>query len=57
VFVRVGGYASAHEFSNGFAAALLMSALLSLGGAAMGLRLRGRIAPVAPANNIEGAKA
>jgi len=57
VFVRVGGYASAHEFSNGFAAALLTSALLSLAGAAMGLRLRGRIAPAAPTNNIEGAKA
>jgi EmrB/QacA subfamily drug resistance transporter len=57
VFVRVGGYASAHEFSNGFAAALLTSALLSLAGAAMGLGLRGRIAPAAPADNIEGAKA
>ena len=57
VFVRGGGYASAHEFSNGFAAALLMSALLSLAGAAMGLRLRGRIAPAVPANHIEGAKA
>jgi EmrB/QacA subfamily drug resistance transporter len=57
VFVRVGGYASAHEFSNGFAAALLASALLSLAGAAMGLGLRGRIAPAAPADNIEGAKA
>lgn len=57
VFVRVGGYASAHEFSNGFAAVLLTSALLSLAGAATGLRLRGRTAPAAPANNVEGAKA
>jgi len=40
VFVRAGGYGSAHEFSAGFAASLATSALLSLGGAAMGLRLR-----------------
>jgi len=57
VFVRVGGYASAHEFSNGFAAALLTSALLSLAAAATGLRLRGRTALAAPPDNVEGAKA
>lgn len=59
VFVRTGGYANAHEFSNGFAAALVTAALLSLAGAAMGLRLRGKPAQAAPAasNNVEGAKA
>ena len=57
IFVRVGGYASAHDFRNGFAAALLTSALLSLAGAAVGLRLRGRTASAASANNVEGAKA
>jgi EmrB/QacA subfamily drug resistance transporter len=55
VFVRVGGYGSAHAFSNGFAAALWTSALLSLAGAAMGLRLRGPQARSAPTRNVEGA--
>jgi EmrB/QacA subfamily drug resistance transporter len=52
VFVRAGGYGSAHEFSAGFAASLATSALLSLGGAAMGLRLRGRRSTMqAPTSN------
>jgi len=55
MFVRAGGYASAQEFSNGFAAALWTSALLSLAGAAMGMRLRGRQAHAAPGPNVEGA--
>jgi len=55
MFVRTGGYASAREFSNGFAAALWTSALLSLAGAAMGLRLPGRQAHPAPTPNVEGA--
>jgi len=55
VFVRVGGYASAQAFSNGFAAALWTSALLSLAGAAVGMRLRGRQAHSAPGPNVEGA--
>jgi MFS family permease len=57
VFVRVGGYASPREFSTGFAAALITTALLSLAGAAMGLRLRGRAAPQPATTNVEGAKA
>jgi EmrB/QacA subfamily drug resistance transporter len=57
VFVRTGGYASAHEFGKGFAAALVTSALLSLAGAAMGLGLRGRPAPLPATTNVEGAKA
>jgi len=42
VFTRVGGYASPQQFSAGFAAVLAVSAALSLAGAAMGLRLKGR---------------
>jgi EmrB/QacA subfamily drug resistance transporter len=57
VFVRTGGYASAHEFSNGFAAALVTTALLSLAGAAVGLRLRGRAVAPPASVKVEGAKA
>lgn len=57
VFVRTGGYASAREFSNGFAAALVTTALLSLVGAVVGLRLRGRVVVQPAAVNVEGAKA
>ena len=58
VFVRAGGYGSAHDFSKGFAAALMTTALLSLAGAAIGLRLRGKQAQPAPAaHNVEGVKA
>jgi EmrB/QacA subfamily drug resistance transporter len=58
VFMRVGGYANARTFSDGFAAALVTCAVLSLAGAAMGLRLRGRGVQAAPASaNVEGAKA
>jgi hypothetical protein len=57
VFVRAGGYASAREFGGGFSAALITCALLSLAGAAMGLRLRGRVAPQPVATDIKGAKA
>lgn len=56
VFLRHGGYASAREFSDGFAAALIAAAAMSLAGAIVGLRLRGRPAPK-PATNLEGAKA
>jgi EmrB/QacA subfamily drug resistance transporter len=42
VFTRVGGYASPQQFSAGFTAVLGISAALSLAGAAVGLRLRGR---------------
>lgn len=42
VFMRVGGYASAQQFSQGFSAALELCAALSLAGAALGLRLRGK---------------
>jgi MFS family permease len=57
VFVRVGGYASAREFGNGFSAALITCAVLSLAGAAMGLRLRGRARPQPATTEIKGAKA
>lgn len=42
VFTRVGSYAGPQQFSAGFAAVLMVSAALSLAGAAMGLRLKGR---------------
>jgi hypothetical protein len=42
VFTRVGSYAGPQQFSAGFTAVLMVSAALSLAGAAMGLRLRGR---------------
>jgi EmrB/QacA subfamily drug resistance transporter len=57
VFVRAGGYASAREFGNGFSAALITCAVLSLAGAAMGLRLRGRARPQPATTEIKGAKA
>jgi MFS family permease len=47
VFTRVGGYAGAQTFGAGFAAALLVTAGLSLAGAVVGLRLKGR-GPVQP---------
>jgi EmrB/QacA subfamily drug resistance transporter len=56
VFVRTGGYASAREFSDGFAAAMLATAGVSLAGALVGLRLRGRAAPKVAATT-EAAKA
>ncbi len=49
VFTRMGGYASAQQFSAGFSAALQVCASLSLAGAALGLRLRGKRAARAPA--------
>jgi len=55
VFTRAGGYASPQEFSTGFMAVLLVSAALSLAGAAAGLRLRGRRAD-ASIVNFKGAK-
>jgi hypothetical protein len=57
VFVRVGGYGSPHEFSRGFSAALIATALCSLAGAAMGLRLRGRMAPQVSTTDVQGVKA
>jgi EmrB/QacA subfamily drug resistance transporter len=45
VFARAGGYGSAQQFSGGFAQALMACALLSLAGAAVAFRLRGK-APV-----------
>jgi MFS family permease len=42
VFARMGGYASAQDFSAGVMAVLLVSGALSLAGALAGLRLRGR---------------
>ena len=42
LFAGVGGYASAQVFSDGFTAAILMAAGLSLAGAAAGLALPGR---------------
>jgi EmrB/QacA subfamily drug resistance transporter len=42
VFMRVGSYANSQQFSTGFAAVLIVSAALSLAGAAVGLRLKGR---------------
>jgi len=54
VFVRVGGYDSAQHFSAGFAAALGVSAALSLAGAVAGLRLRGRRWREASASQIKG---
>jgi EmrB/QacA subfamily drug resistance transporter len=57
VFVHAGGYGNAHDFSNGFAAALMAMAMVSLAGAAMGLRLRGRPAPAPAVSGAAGAKA
>jgi hypothetical protein len=45
VFARAGGYGSAQQFSDGFAWALMACAFLSLAGAAVAFRLRGK-APV-----------
>ncbi|MEO7886582.1 MAG: MFS transporter [Polaromonas sp.] len=45
VFTGAGGYASAQQFSSGFAQALAACAVLSLAGAAVALRLRGK-API-----------
>ena len=42
VFARAGGYGSAQQFSDGFAQALMACALLSLAGAAVAFRLRGK---------------
>jgi EmrB/QacA subfamily drug resistance transporter len=58
VFVRVGGYGSAREFSTGFAAALVVSAVVSLVGAAVGLRLRGKRVQSTPSQgDVQGVKA
>src|SRR4051794_12975947 len=46
VFAGAGGYASATEFLDGFAPAIGVAATLSLAGAAAGLLLPGRRAPV-----------
>lgn len=45
VFTRVGGYASPQEFSGGFSVTLMVTAALSLAGAAVGWRLKPRTAP------------
>jgi hypothetical protein len=42
VFAHAGGYGSTQQFSGGFAQALMACALLSLAGAAVALRLRGK---------------
>jgi hypothetical protein len=57
VFVRVGGYGSAREFSAGFAGALVTSAVLSLAGALVGLRLRAKSARGVEMSNVKGVKA
>src|SRR5260370_42637835 len=46
VFASIGGYRSAQAFSNGFAAALLAAAALSLIGAIAGMALLSRQARV-----------
>lgn len=57
VFTRVGGYGSAQQFSAGFATVLGVCAALSLAGAAVGLRLKGRGQRAAASNaNVRGAK-
>ena len=53
VFTRMGGYASAQQFSAGFSAALQVCAALSLAGAALGLRLRGKRVKVMDAPGSE----
>lgn len=55
VFTQVGGYGSPQQFSAGFSAALQVCAALSLAGAVLALRLRGR-AGVARMINVKGAK-
>jgi EmrB/QacA subfamily drug resistance transporter len=44
VFTRVGGHASPQQFGAGFTAVLMVTAALSLAGAAVGLRLKPRAA-------------
>jgi len=55
VFSRVGGYGSPQQFSSGFSATLQVCAGLSLAGAALALRLRGR-ARVDTIVNLKGVK-
>jgi EmrB/QacA subfamily drug resistance transporter len=55
VFTRVGGYASPQEFGAGFTATLLVTAALSLVGAAVGWRLKPRQAR-STAAAIQGVK-
>jgi len=55
VFSDVGGYASPQQFSSGFSATLQVCAALSLAGAVLALRLRGR-ASVGTLVNVKGAK-
>jgi hypothetical protein len=55
VFTRAGGYGSPQQFSAGFAATLGVCAVLSLAGAALALRLRGR-ARMDTMVNLKGVK-
>jgi EmrB/QacA subfamily drug resistance transporter len=55
VFMHAGSYADARSFGDGFSAALLATALLSLAGSVAGAWLPGRPARN-PRNDLEGAK-